>query len=176
MPAESAFGRGADRQKRKDRHPKKVVSLISCLIVVGSMGIAEAREASRLVSGQGCSAITEVQTLQMEVKAQKVVVRSGDTARFLVTVTRGVDGTDAPRHPAADAKVWVVLSPELRPVWDLAVTDETGAALLSIRIPKSGLQGWVDGVGHASVSYGEEPCRTVEEVDRWEQQRILKIT
>lgn len=154
---------------------KKIISLISCVAVVGSMGIAEAREALPLSSQGQCSGLVEANTLNMEVEAQRVVVTAGKTARFLVTVTRGADDSTDPRQPASGAKVWIVLSPELHPVWGGGVTDETGTALVSIRIPERGLRGWLEGMGRATITYGEPPCRTAEEVDGWEAQRALKV-
>lgn len=154
---------------------KKVISLVACLLVLGSTGIAEAGEAPAATQDQ-CSSLAEANTLKLEVKAQKVVVPAGETARFLVTVTRGVDNHNDPRRPAAGAKVWIVLSPELKPIWGGAVTDETGTALISVRIPKRGLRGWLEGAGRATITYGDEPCHYAEENDGWEDPRALRIT
>lgn len=154
---------------------KKIISLVSCVAVVGSMGIAEAREALPLSSQEQCSGLAEANTLKMEVEAQRLVVTAGRTARFLVTVTRGADDRTDPRQPAAGAKVWIVLSPDLRPVWGGGETDKTGTALVSVRIPEQGLRGWLEGAGRATITYGEPPCRTAEEVGAWEAQRALKV-
>lgn len=154
---------------------KKIISLISCALVVGSMGIAEAREALPAGSQEQCSGLAEANTLKMEVEAQRLVVAAGKTARFLVTVTRGADDRTDPRQPAPGAKVWLVLSPDLRPVWGGGVTDKTGTALISMRIPERGLRGWLEGAGRATITYGEPPCRTAEEVDGWEAQRALRV-
>lgn len=154
---------------------KKIISLISCLAVVGSMGIAEAREALPVTSQEQCSGLAQAETLKMEVEAHKLVVTAGRTARFLVTVTRGAGDHADPRQPAEGANILMVLSPDRHPVWGGGVTDETGRALVSFRIPEQGLRGWLNAVGRATVTYGDPPCRSAEEIDTWEARRALRV-
>lgn len=167
---------GDDRRRRRDKElgMKKIISLVACLLVLASTGIAEAREAPAATQ-KHCSPLVEANTLKMEVEAQEVVVPAGGTARFLVTVTRGVDNHNDPRRPAKGAEVWILLSPEWRPAWGGAITDETGTAVVTIRIPRRGLRGWLEGVGRATISYGEKPCRSAEESDGWAEERVVRI-
>lgn len=153
---------------------KKRISLVSCFIVLGSMGIAEAREASVMQVSETCAPAT-AETLRMEVESQMAIVAAGGRARFSITVTRGVDNRNDPRVPVEAAEVRLILTSEHGELFAAGVTDETGTALLSIRIPRSAPRGWLDAIGHASVRYGENHCLSPQEAGRWEERRVLRI-
>lgn len=153
---------------------KKIISLVSCVTVLGSIGIAEARQLPLTHPAQSCSP-TSGHTLKMEVESQKVVVAAGTRAHFLVKVTRGLDEHNHPRQAAEGVRVWITLSPERRPLFGAGITDETGTALVTIPIPRRAPRGWLDAVGHARINYPGGPCLSPSEVGRWQDRRVVRV-
>lgn len=125
---------------------------------------------------RACGSPTEAHTLQMEVVPETQTVHRGNSARFDVTVTRGVDEHNGSRTPAEGVDVWLVLSPRWRPMWRRAVTEADGTATITLRIGTGARLGETSAVGFALIEHARTVCGlTVSEWDDWKEARIVTV-
>lgn len=116
----------------------------------------------------GCSPIS-VDTFAVKVKVAKRVYSIGQTARFHVTVTRQVAGTDL--MPAEGAQVVLAVTSRGVSVGGGGTTDANGYSLVKVPLADHIRVGPAD----VSVTASREPAHCVQEAGGIEVQSLFRI-
>jgi hypothetical protein len=112
-----------------------------------------------------------VHAYTVDISAKKATVVSGRTATVIATVRHTHDGT-----PATGARVGVGLKSGDHLLVGGGTTDESGRALVAIKIRKSFPLGWADAQAFAYKEVASFRCVYVEQDGYAERDRLLKVT
>jgi hypothetical protein len=149
----------------------RLVGLAAAILVVS--GLASVAGASE----SACPHKSEpTQTFDVTVRPLKDVYEVGETAKFLVRVTRVVDGNEL--GPVEDAQVITGLTLGDVYLGGGATTDEDGRAVVKVRIKRYAPAGSADALVTASRQIADAPChsRFENEYGDIEAEDLIRVT
>lgn len=153
------------------------------LLAAGAMLLAGAAGASAAAPSAGCSEVVSLKTFHIEVGKLRPTYRLGETLKMPIVVTRPAHEDPAGRgvpidppasEPAEGVSVMGVTRVGEGFLYDTAMTDPDGKAMLSIRI-RNIPKGSADLELEAKKIVVETPCATVQEAAKLEIEDSFRI-
>lgn len=148
---------------------KRILALLALAVLAVACGDSEPRPATFGAINDDDCANHSFETLKVTAQPHRARYRVGDIAKIAVTIERSLEELDQDYStadlnagPVEGAKVGLGLSLGDAYLAGASLTDETGQAVVQIKIQKPAPTGWADVRGTAWKDLVSDPCPVTE--------------